>query len=118
MVGHGVLLECLDDPEVRRVVIVVRRPTGIAHAKLTEVVHADFFDYTAIEPALRDADACFFCLGVSSAGMKEADYRRTTYDPTMAAAKTLHRLNPNLVFIYVWARTPTARRRGARCGRA
>jgi len=101
MVGHGVLLECLDDPEVRRVVIVVRRPTGIAHAKLTEVVHADFYDYTAIEPALRDADACFFCLRVSSAGMKAAHYRRTTHDLTLAAAQTLHRLNPNLVFIYV-----------------
>jgi uncharacterized protein YbjT (DUF2867 family) len=101
MVGRGVLLECLDDPEVRRVVSVVRRPTGDTHAKLTEVVHADFLDYTAIEPALRDADACFFCLGVSSAGMKEADYRHVTYDFTLAAARTLHRLNPTLVFIYV-----------------
>jgi len=101
MVGHGVLLECLEDPEVRRVVIVVRRPIGIAHPKLTEVVHGDFLDYTAIEPALRDADACFFCLGVSSVGMKEADYRHVTYDFTMAAAQTLHRLNPRLVFIYV-----------------
>ena len=73
----------------------------MTHAKLTEIVHADFFDYTAIEPSLRDADACFFCLGVSSVGMKEDDYRHITYDLTMAAAKTLHRLNPNLAFIYV-----------------
>ncbi|HXU07008.1 MAG TPA: NAD(P)H-binding protein [Polyangia bacterium] len=101
MVGQGVLLECLDDPEVKRVVSVVRRPTGVTHMKLTEIVHADFFDYTAIEPSLRDADACFFCLGVSSVGMKEEDYRHITYDLTMAAAQTLHRLNPNLAFIYV-----------------
>jgi uncharacterized protein YbjT (DUF2867 family) len=101
MVGHGVLIECLDDPGVSRVVSVVRRPTGITHAKLTEIVHADFLDYGAIEPALRDADACFFCLGVSSAGMKESDYRHVTYDFTLAAARTLHRLNPKLVFIYV-----------------
>src|SRR3954469_11554360 len=101
MVGQGVLLECLDAADVSRVVSVVRRPTGITHAKLTEVVHADFFDYTAIEPSLRDADACFFCLGVSSVGMKEQDYRHLTYDLTLAAAKTLHRLNPKLVFIYV-----------------
>src|SRR5262245_48309771 len=101
MVGRGVLLECLDDPGVNGVVSVVRRPTGETHAKLTEVVHADFLDYTAIEPALRDADACFFCLGVSSVGMKESDYRHVTYDFTMAAARTLHRLNPKLVFIYV-----------------
>jgi len=101
MVGQGVMIECLDDPDVKRVVSVVRRPTGVTNPKLTEIVHADFHDYTAIEPALRDADACFFCLGVSSVGMKEEDYRRVTYDLTMAAAKTLHRLNPKLVFIYV-----------------
>jgi uncharacterized protein YbjT (DUF2867 family) len=101
MVGQGVLIECLDDPEVKRVVSVVRRATGVTHAKLTEIVHADFFDYGAIEPALRDADACFFCLGVSSVGMKEEDYRHVTYDLTMAAARTLHRLNPKLAFIYV-----------------
>ena len=101
MVGQGVLIECLDDPEVKRVVSVVRRPTGVTNAKLTEIVHADFFDYTAIEPSLRDADACFFCLGVSSVGMKEEDYRHITYDLTMAAAQTLHRLNPGLAFIYV-----------------
>jgi uncharacterized protein YbjT (DUF2867 family) len=101
MVGQGVLIECLDDPGVKRVVSVVRRPTGVTHAKLTEIVHSDFFDYTAIEPSLRDLDACFFCLGVSSIGMKEEDYRHITYDLTMAAAQTLHRLNPNLAFIYV-----------------
>jgi uncharacterized protein YbjT (DUF2867 family) len=101
MVGQGVLLECLDDPDVKRVVSVVRRPTGVTHAKLTEIVHADFFDYAAIEPSLRGADACFFCLGVSSVGMKEDDYRHVTYDLTMAAANALHRLNPDLAFIYV-----------------
>jgi len=101
MVGQGVLIECLDDPEVRRVVSVVRRPTGAAHAKLTEIVHADFYDYGPIEASLRDLDACFFCLGVSSVGMKEEDYRHVTYDLTMAAAKTLRRLNPKLAFIYV-----------------
>jgi uncharacterized protein YbjT (DUF2867 family) len=101
MVGQGVLIECLDDPEVRQVVSVVRRPTGVTNPKLTEVVHTDFFDYAAIEPSLRDVDACFFCLGVSSLGMKEDDYRHTTYDLTMAAAQTLHSLNPGMAFIYV-----------------
>ena len=101
MVGQGVLIECLDDPGVQRVVSIVRRSTGVTHAKLAEIVHADFLDYSAIEPSLRDLDACFFCLGVSSIGMKEEDYRHITYDFTMAAAKTLHRLNPQLAFIYV-----------------
>src|SRR5262245_13011733 len=101
MVGQGVLLECLEDPDVRRVVSIVRRATGRTDPKLTEIVHADFLDYGAIEPQLRDIDACFFCLGVSSVGMKEEDYRHITYDFTMAAAQALHRLNPKLVFIYV-----------------
>jgi len=101
MVGQGVLIECLEDPGVKRVVSIVRRPTGVTHDKLTEIVHGDFLDYTAIEPSLRDIDACFFCLGVSSIGMKEEDYRHITYDFTMAAARTLHRLNPKLAFIYV-----------------
>jgi uncharacterized protein YbjT (DUF2867 family) len=93
-------------------------PPGHA-PKLTEIVHADFFDYTAIDASLRDADACFFCLGVSSVGMKEEDYRHTTYDLTMAAANTLHRLNPALAFIYVsGAGTRQHRKRDARCGRA
>jgi len=101
MVGKGTLLECLADPGVKRVVSIVRRPTGITHDKLTEIVHADFFDYAAIESSLRDLDACFFCLGVSSVGMKEEDYRHITYDLTLAVANTLHRLNPNMAFIYV-----------------
>ena len=78
MVGQGVLIECLEDPGVKRVVSIVRRPTGVTHDKLTEIVHGDFLDYTAIEPSLRDIDACFFCLGVSSIGMKEEDYRHIT----------------------------------------
>jgi uncharacterized protein YbjT (DUF2867 family) len=101
MVGAGVLIECLDDPGVQRVVTVVRRPTGVAHAKLTEIVHADFLDYAALEPQLAGLDACFFCLGVTSAGKSESDYRHVTYDFTMAAARTLQRLNPDLVFCYV-----------------
>ena len=112
MVGQGVLIECLEDPGVKRVVSVVRRPTGVTHAKLTEIVHADFFDYAAIEASLRDADACFFCLGVSSVGMKEDDYRRVTYDLTMAAANALRRLNPNLAFIYVSGKSTDSTEKG------
>jgi uncharacterized protein YbjT (DUF2867 family) len=101
MVGQGVLLECLDSPTVDRVLAIGRRPTGRQHGKLTELLHRDFTDFTPIEPMLAGYDACFFCLGVSSLGMKEAEYRRLTYDFALAAARTLARLNPNLTFIYV-----------------
>jgi uncharacterized protein YbjT (DUF2867 family) len=101
MVGQGVLRECLLDAEVDAVVTIGRSATEVKNAKLREIVHADLFDYSNIEEDLRGFDACFFCLGVSSAGMPEDEYKRLTYDLTMAAAKTLCRLNPEMTFIYV-----------------
>ena len=101
MVGQGVLRECLLDPDVESVLSVGRSATGQQHVKLRELVHRDFLDCSPIESELSGFDACFFCLGVSSAGMKEDDYRRITYDFTMAAARTLARLNPDMTFVYV-----------------
>jgi len=101
MVGQGVLRECLLDPDVQQILSIVRTPSGQQHPKLRELVHTNFFDYSAIEPQLTGYDACFFCLGVSSAGMDEAQYTHLTHDLTLAAATTLARLNPNMVFIYV-----------------
>jgi uncharacterized protein YbjT (DUF2867 family) len=101
MVGRGVLRECLLDPDVEAVLTVGRGTTGEQNNKLREIAHANLFDLTAIEGDLRGFDACFFCLGVSAVGMKEADYRRVTFDLTLAAAKTLARLNPAMIFIYV-----------------
>jgi uncharacterized protein YbjT (DUF2867 family) len=101
MVGQGVLRECLLDPEVQHVLSIVRTPSGQQHPKLRELVHTNFFDYSDIESELKGYDACFFTLGVSSAGMDEARYRHLTYDLTLAAATTLARLNPQMTFIYV-----------------
>ena len=101
MVGEGVLLECLKHPSVESVLVIGRRPCNVKHPKLTELLHKDFFDYSAIENKLQGYDACFFCLGVSSVGMKEAEYTRITYDLTMQAATTLSRLNPGMTFCYV-----------------
>jgi len=101
MVGQGVLRECLLDPEVTAVLSIVRSSTGQRHPKLREIVHQDFFDFSSIESELAGFDSCFFCLGVSSAGMSEQDYRRITFDITLAAAQTLVKLNPNMTFIYV-----------------
>lgn len=101
MVGQGVMRECLLDRDVGSVLSIVRSPTGQRHPKLRELVHSDFLDYSAIENLLSGFDACFFCLGVSSAGMTEENYRRVTYDFAMAAARTLARLNPTMTFIYV-----------------
>ncbi|MGA2197890.1 MAG: NAD-dependent epimerase/dehydratase family protein, partial [Bryobacteraceae bacterium] len=94
MVGQGVLRECLLDPDVRSVLSIGRSPTGQQHPKLRELVHKDLLNYSAIESRLSGFDACFFCLGVSSAGMSEENYRKVTYGITMAAAETLVKLNP------------------------
>ena len=104
MVGQGVLRECLLDAGVESVLAVRRSPTGQRHAKLREIRHDYYLDYSAIESQLAGYDACFFCLGVSSVGMNEERYRHLTYDITLAAATTLSRLNPGMVFIYVTGR--------------
>jgi len=101
MVGQGVLRECLRDPGVERVLTVGRTPTGVRDPKLREIVHADLTSYASIEAQLAGFHACFFCLGVSSVGMREADYERVTYDITLAAAQTLARLNQGMTFVYV-----------------
>ena len=101
MVGQGVLQECLASPEVESVLSIGRRGSGKSHPKLRELAHQDFTDFSAIEGELSGYDACFFCLGVSSIGMTEAAYRRVTYEFTLAAARVLARLNPQMTFIYV-----------------
>jgi uncharacterized protein YbjT (DUF2867 family) len=101
MVGQGVLRECLLDPEVHRVLAIGRTAIGQQHPKLREIVRASLFDFSDIESELTGYDACFFCLGVSAAGMSEDDYRRVTYDITLAAATTLLKVNPGMTFIYV-----------------
>jgi uncharacterized protein YbjT (DUF2867 family) len=101
MVGQGVLRECLLDPEVDVVQTIGRSKSGLQNQKLREVIHQDFWNYSAIEAALSGFDACFFCLGVSSFRMKEDAYEDLTYDLTVAAATTLARLNPQMTFIYV-----------------
>src|SRR5579872_2591941 len=101
MVGQGVLRECLGDTRVERVLTIGRSTTGGTDKKLKELALKDLFDYSSVEPELAGYDACFFCLGVSSAGMSEADYRHVTYDLTLAAATVLVRLNPQMTFVYV-----------------
>ena len=113
MVGQGVLRECLLDPEVESVLVVGRSPTGQRYTKLHEILHDNFLDFSAIESQLAGYDACFFCLGVSSVGMDEERYRHLTYDITMAAATTLAKLNPGMVFIYVTGRGTDSTERGS-----
>lgn len=101
MVGRGVLRECMRAPDIDMTVTVGRTAIGIVSSCLNEIVHRDMSCYADIERCLKGFDACFFCLGVSSAGMREADYERITYGYTLAAAETLSRLNPGMTFVYV-----------------
>lgn len=101
MVGEGVLHECLQDPRVEAVLIINRKPLGLTHPKLTEIIHADFYDISPIASQLSGYNACFFCLGVSSVGMGEADYFKVTYTLTMHVAGILSGLNPDMTFCYI-----------------
>lgn len=101
MVGEGVLLTCLNHPDVEQVLVIGRRTCGHTHPKLKEVLHKDFFNLSAIENELKGYNACYFCLGVSSVGMKEDEYNKMTYVLTMHVAQTLVKHNPDMTFCYV-----------------
>jgi hypothetical protein len=101
MVGEGVLLECLDHPDVERVLVVNRRPGGVAHEKLREIIHKDFFNLSPIEQELIGYNACFFCLGVSSVGISDGKYKHITYVLTLNVAELLAKLSPQMTFCYV-----------------
>jgi uncharacterized protein YbjT (DUF2867 family) len=101
MIGKGVLLECLDHPDVKQVLTIGRSKLEIKNPKLKQIEHSSFLDFTGLEGELKNYDACFFCLGISAAGMNEADYTRITHDFTLSAAQFLFRLNPEMTFTYV-----------------
>ena len=101
MVGEGVLHECLKHSAVESVLVINRRPCGVTHPKLKEIIHNDFLNFTPIEEQLSGYNACYFCMGVSSIGKTEADYKRITYDLTMHVANILLKHNINMVFCYV-----------------
>jgi len=101
MVGEGVLYECLQHPLVEAVLVINRKPCGVSHPKLKEIIHKDFFDITPIQDQLKGYNACFFCLGVSSVGMKEPEYYRMTYTLTLHFADVLVKQSPEVTFCYV-----------------
>jgi hypothetical protein len=101
MVGEGVLIECLNHSDVEEILVLNRKPGGMSHPKLREIIHGDLFDLAPIERQLAGFDACFFCLGVSSVGMSSEEYRHITHDLTLNMARLLVRLNPEMTFCYV-----------------
>jgi nucleoside-diphosphate-sugar epimerase len=101
MVGKGVLRQCLIDPDVESVLSIGRKPSGVSHPKLRDLVRADMFDFNVDAGELNGYDTCFFCLGVSSVRMSESEYTHLTYDLTMGWAHTLARANPAMRFLYV-----------------
>ena len=101
MVGEGVLHECLIHPDVESVLVINRKPGGVKHEKLKEIIHKDFFELSSIESQIAGYNACYFCAGVSSIGKKEDEYKHITYDLTLNFANTLLKHNPDLTFCYV-----------------
>lgn len=101
MVGEGVLQVCLQNPEVEAVLIINRKPTGVSHPKLKEIIHTDFYDLSPIASQLAGYNACFFCLGISSVGLDADAYYKTTYTLTMHMGSILSGLNPDMTFCYI-----------------
>lgn len=101
MVGEGVLMRCLASDEINSVLVINRKPCGYEHPKLKEIIHTDFFDFSAIENQLVGYNACFFCLGITSVGVDNEVYYKMTYTLTMHVAETLSKLNNSMTFCYV-----------------
>jgi len=101
MVGKGILLECLDHKEIDEVLVISRNPINLKHPKLKELIQKDFSDYSMVRNQLKGYDACFFCLGISAAGLNEEQYKKITYSFTLSLAKTLFEINPEMTFNYV-----------------
>ena len=101
MVGKGVLLECLDHKSVKKVLVIGRNPVDVTHPKLEELIHNDFSDFSTVKEQLAGYDACFLCMGISSVGMKEDDFKKITYDYTLSLARELLPLNPKMTITYV-----------------
>lgn len=101
MVGKSVLLECLDHKKVEKILVINRKPLKMKHPKVVELVVYDFNNITQYQDSLRDYDACFFCMGISSIGLNESTYTGVTYGITKAFADTLFKLNKKMVFNYV-----------------
>jgi len=101
MIGRGVLLECLDSDEVESILVINRHSCNISNIKLKEIIHDNLFDLSALTAEMTGYDTCFFCLGISSAGMKEPDYHKITYDLTVSVAHTLLKINRDLTFCYI-----------------
>lgn len=113
MIGSGVLQSCLEDPGVSAVLAILRSPSGVQHPKLRELIHKDFYDYSAIQDQLSGYNACLFTLGVSSLGLDEAQYTRITYDLTLAAAEALLKANPGMSFCYVSGQSTDSTEKGS-----
>lgn len=101
MVGEGVLHECLQSPLVEKVLLLNRKPSGVVHPKVTEVIHGNMHDLSSVEGKLIGYNACFFCLGISSVGISKEEYYKITYELTMHVAETLSRLNADMIFSYI-----------------
>lgn len=101
MVGEGVACECMRHPAVENILLLSRKASGIVHPKVKELLHDNFYDFSSIRELLRGYDACFFCLGITSVGKSEEEYKKVTYDLTMHVARTLSQVNPEMTFCYV-----------------
>lgn len=101
MVGEGVMHECLNHPDVEKVLVINRRSGNVQHPKLEEIIHNNFFDFTPLENRLKGYNACYFCLGTTSVGKKEDVYTKITFDITKALADILVKLNPDMTFCYI-----------------
>jgi uncharacterized protein YbjT (DUF2867 family) len=101
MVGGYALRDALENSAVGSVTSIGRRKLGISHTKLTEVLHRDFADCSALAGVLSDQDAAVFCLGTYTGSVSDAELRTITVDYTVEFARVLRGGSPGAAFSFL-----------------
>ena len=101
MVGGYALRYALENPAVGSVTSIGRKKLGISHPKLTEVLHRDFADCSALAETLSGQDAAVFCLGTYTGAVSDAELRTITVDYTIEFARVLRGSSPDAAFSFL-----------------
>jgi uncharacterized protein YbjT (DUF2867 family) len=101
MVGKYALRYALENSAVRSVTSISRSKVGISHPKLTEVLHRDFADCSALAETLSGQDAVIFCLGVYTGAVSDAELRTITVNYPVEFARVLRSSSPAAAFSFL-----------------
>jgi nucleoside-diphosphate-sugar epimerase len=103
LIGSECVRQAIEDKDIEQITVIVRRDLDkdLTSDKLNVIIHTDFLDYSALTDTFANNQACIWALGISQSAVNEAEYIKITHDYTIAAAKAIVAINPDMKFIFV-----------------